>query len=466
MDLEILESSCQGFTSNIPGESRPLSHEELAEFVQALEQARERMGHLYVTHQYLGRQAAIGCVALEITQRCNLDCTLCYLSENSEHVKDIPLQEIFRRLEGIRKHFGVGTVVQITGGDPTLRERKELIVIVRRTRELGLHPALFTNGIKASRKLLIELAEAGLNDVAFHVDLTQQRKGFKTEKELNAIREEYIERGRGLPINVIFNTTVHKENFSEIPDLVRFFIKHADVVSMASFQLQADTGRGLLRKREVIISLESVREKINEGAGTRLPWDTILIGHPQCHKYAMTLEANGHLYPVVDDQELYGDFLRDFCHVMIDRRASRKEIIWQYLKAACRKPIWYWRGLKYSLSRLWNMKNDLLAARGQVNKLSFFIQNFMDADSLDPERINACSFMVMTDDGPISMCAHNARRDEFILKPLEIETGQGKVTWIPLRETTTPRKAARQKPFHDPAITFASFSEGCRRCGA
>lgn len=29
----------------------------------------------------------MGWVTLEITQRCNLDCTLCYLSENSEAVK-------------------------------------------------------------------------------------------------------------------------------------------------------------------------------------------------------------------------------------------------------------------------------------------------------------------------------------------------------------------------------------------
>jgi hypothetical protein len=44
-----------------------------------------------------GRRYAIGCVALEITQRCNLDCTLCYLSESSEAVKDLPLEEVFRR---------------------------------------------------------------------------------------------------------------------------------------------------------------------------------------------------------------------------------------------------------------------------------------------------------------------------------------------------------------------------------
>jgi hypothetical protein len=56
----------------------------------------------------------------------------------------------------------------------------------------------------------------------------------------------------------------------------------------------------------------------------------------------------------------------------------------------------------------------------------------MDASALDPERIHACSFMVMTANGPVSMCAHNAKRDEFILKPLTVETAQGPAIWNPL----------------------------------
>src|SRR5713101_4284967 len=47
--------------------------------------------------QQMGLRWPIGCVALEVTQRCNLDCSLCYLSENSEAVKDVPLEEVFRR---------------------------------------------------------------------------------------------------------------------------------------------------------------------------------------------------------------------------------------------------------------------------------------------------------------------------------------------------------------------------------
>ncbi|MGH8595315.1 MAG: radical SAM protein, partial [Gammaproteobacteria bacterium] len=99
--------------------------------------------------QALGRRFAIGCVALEITQRCNLDCTFCYLSESSQALHDIPLTEVFRRIDLIHAHFGAHTDVQITGGEPTLRARADLIAIVRYLRANNLRASLLTNGIKA-----------------------------------------------------------------------------------------------------------------------------------------------------------------------------------------------------------------------------------------------------------------------------------------------------------------------------
>ena len=68
-------------------------------------------------NQQMGRRWSLGCVALEITQRCNLDCSLCYLSENSEAIRDIPIEELFRRIDLIHQHFGAYTNVQVTGGD-------------------------------------------------------------------------------------------------------------------------------------------------------------------------------------------------------------------------------------------------------------------------------------------------------------------------------------------------------------
>ena len=197
-----------------------------------LRETQVRMGDLFTSNQILGRLQTIGCVAVEITQKCNLDCTLCYLSEHSQQVADIPLEEVFRRLDDVVKHYGKGTHVQITGGDPTLRKHSELIKIVEYADDLGLYTALFTNGIGATRKLLSKLAAVGLRDVAFHVDTTQRRKidGMEatSEAQLDDIREEYLARTRGLNLMVIFNTTVHIGNVEEVPGLVEFFRRHED----------------------------------------------------------------------------------------------------------------------------------------------------------------------------------------------------------------------------------------------
>ena len=381
-------------------------------------QARERVEGFFTPNQLLGRTLSIGCVAIEVTQRCNLDCTLCYLSENAELVSDIPIEEVFNRLDRVREEFGKETNVQITGGEPTLRKHRELVEIVRYARDLELFPSLFTNGIAASRKLLTQLSEAGLYDVAFHVDTTQRRKYFSSEEGLNAVRLEYLERAGDLGLTVIFNTTVHNRNIDEIPALVKFFMEHADHIGLASFQLQADTGRGIMGSRGAAISLTHVRDSIESGAQTKLPWEVVRIGHPACHSYVPTLVINDTVYPVIDDVKLFSSFVNDFAGSHQDRRYNKSRIILGYLTAALRQPVWLLRGARHIVQRLWQAKSDLIAARGHVQRLSFFVQNFMDANDLDDERIEACSFMVMTSDGPVSMCQHNAHRDNYIIKPI------------------------------------------------
>lgn len=423
----------KSFVSAVTERSSALTATELSTVTSAIARTRARMGKFFTKNQILGRKGSIGCVSLEISQRCNLDCSLCYLSSSSNDVMDLPLREVFRRLDEIKEYFGVGTNVQISGGDPTMRDRGEMMRIVRHARELGLHPALFTNGIRCDRAMLEELVANGLSDVAFHVDLTQERKGFDTEKELNRIRSQYIDLVRGLPLMVIFNTTIYEKNFLEIPSLVRFFTDNADVVGFASFQLQADTGRGVLGKREELISLESVKRKIDEGAGNPLGWDGIQVGHPKCHSYVPTLAINGKAFSLIDDPDLAGDFLNDFQRITHDRRESPVTIAFRYIAQALKQPSWLIRGLKHYLPRLWKIREDIVASRGQAHKISFFVQNFMDARHLDPERIAACSFMVMTPDGPLSMCAHNAKRDDYILRPIPVPSEEGTVMFYPLK---------------------------------
>jgi hypothetical protein len=395
----------------------PAETAELAHLLQA------RLDHflprLRTPRQVLGRRSTVGCVALEVTQRCNLDCTLCYLSDYSESVPDPPLDELKHKADNIKRLFGVQTNVQITGGDPTLRRRDELVEIVRYVAAIGLNPALFTNGIKCSRDLLAELRAVGLVDVAFHVDLTQERKGYTSELQLNEVREDYLERARGLGLAIIFNTTVCDQNLDEIPALVQFFVRHAGELGMASFQMQADTGRGILHKRGRPLTRQLMQRLIDDACGTRISWDNVLIGHPECHNIGYTLVVGGErVIDLFDDAAVIERFLRDFGTVVLDRSDVPRSALKVMRHIFTTQPAWLGFGGRFAARLTAKLVAAMLATRStRIGKLSFFMQNFQDADALDPERLHHCSFYVATREGAVSMCAHNAARDDYIIPP-------------------------------------------------
>lgn len=400
--------------------------------------AREAMmaGGLWGDNQQMGMRWPVGCVALEITQRCNLDCAACYLSEHSEAVRDLPMEEVFQRAERIREHYGDNTDVQITGGEPTLRRREELLAIVRHVRSLDMRPTLMTNGRLLTRDLLEALVEAGLFDVVFHVDTTLSLTGYDSEVALNALRRDYIEQARGLPVSVMFNTTVHGGNLHEIAQVAEFFVRNADVVRTASFQLLADTGRGVLRRRAQAVTIASVIQRLRAGAGdVQMDFDASRIGHPSCSRYGLGLVVNGTVYDLFDDPTFIASMQHATANLVWDRSRSG-HVVPTILRWLARHPR-YWSGCFSWLTRkLWAARRDLVAARGRVDTLSFIVHNFMGACELEPERIAACVFKVMTGDGPLSMCLHNARRDLHILSPIPVQTPSGQAYWHPLTGET------------------------------
>ena len=398
-----------------------------------LRAALERHG-LFTPHQAATRRWSIGCVSLEVTQRCNLDCSLCYLSEFSEAVQDFPLEEIYRRIDAIAQAYGKDCDVQVSGGDPTLRDHGELKLIVQRIVGHGMRASLFTNGILASRELLTQLRSAGLTDVAFHVDMTQERKGYANETELNAVRLEYIQRASGLGLSVFFNTTIFDTNVDDVPMLVRFFAEQSQVVRLASFQMQADTGRGLLGARPGALTQSKMMALIEQGAKTSLNWDALIGGHPHCNRYATALVLGKGKHTKLTDLFKDGAFIaramRETALISVPRH-NPMLAAWIFTRAVIAKPSLALSGAIWLVGLFAQIGKDILLLRqGAPRKISYFIHNFMDAKDLDPERIDTCVFMAAGPDGVVPMCEFNARRDEFLLRPLTNKDG---TLWQPLR---------------------------------
>ncbi len=336
---------------------------------------------LFGPSQVAGRHWPVGCVALEITQRCNLDCRLCYLSDHAEAVRDLPLEEVFRRIDLIERHYGRDVNVQVTGGDPTLRARHELVAIVGRLAERGMRPALFTNGIRASRGLLRELAAAGLKDVAFHVDTTQGRKGYASEAALNALRRDYLERARGLGLHVLFNVTVTMANLARGagagPLLHRPRRRRAPRLLPAAGGYRArrlapgrsrpDPGGGDRADRARCSALPSAsirrRSAIRPAIAMPAVWSraawsrrcsTIPTSPPRCSRAPQARRSTG-------------------------------------LALALRHLDLLPRALAFGVRKLRQLGPGLWRARGRVHKLSFHVHAFMDADRLERARSKAVS---------------------------------------------------------------------------
>jgi 7,8-dihydro-6-hydroxymethylpterin dimethyltransferase len=254
---------------------------------------------------------------------------------------------------------------------------------------------------------------------------------------------------------VIFNTSVFAGNIHDVSMLAAFFAEHSDVVRFASFQMQAATGRGVLRERGAALTQDSVIRLIESGVRTTLNFDALHGGNPKCNRYATAITlgrgATVKAHDLLRDGEFIARVMRETAHVQIDR-GNRFRAAFSVVRAILSRPSLALAGVWALLRLLWRAKLDLPRAVNGVNKISFFIHNFMDASALEQERLDTCVFMAATQHGPMPMCEYNAMRDQIMLQPIAMEDGG---VWNPLRShphatlataTSDPQSVARVYP--------------------
>lgn len=108
-----------------------------------------------VERSFVPEESPYECVMVDVTHRCNMACSNCYLPN-----RVIPDMDA-RWLSSIFSRLRPGTFIRLTGGEATLRH--DLPDIIRDARAHGHHPVLLTNGLKlADRNYVRELKLAGL----------------------------------------------------------------------------------------------------------------------------------------------------------------------------------------------------------------------------------------------------------------------------------------------------------------
>ncbi len=128
--------------------------------------------------------------------------------------------------------------MSIAGGDPLVYPH--IVELVSMVREMGWKPIINTNGLALDKYLLFKLKDAGAFGFTFHVDTSQNRPGVSTssEKDPNDLRLHYAEMlARAGGLSCSFNATISERTLNDIPEMVRWTERHADIVHTMVFIL-------------------------------------------------------------------------------------------------------------------------------------------------------------------------------------------------------------------------------------
>ncbi|MEM4035609.1 MAG: radical SAM protein [Fervidicoccaceae archaeon] len=202
-----------------------------------------------------------------VTNRCPLSCWYCFFyAEQAGFVYEPSIEQI-RGFARSALRQGRALAVQLTGGEPLLRD--DLAEIVRALKEEGVrHVQLNIAGVSVAELYLRspelavewvrELREAGVNTVYLSFDGTTPKTNPKNHWEVPFIFETF--RRAGMTSVVLVPTVIRGFNDHALGDILKFAARNMDLVRGVNFQPISFTGR--MRRQELEASRVTVADVI------------------------------------------------------------------------------------------------------------------------------------------------------------------------------------------------------------
>lgn len=319
-------------------------------------------------------------VEIELTRGCNMRCPVCFMSAEGEPT-DLDLEVIRSMYASILEEMDPDVSIQLTGGEPTIRD--DLPEIVRLGVSMGFSAIeINTNGLNLSRNpgLLAVLKEAGTSGIYLQFDgLTPEVYRQIRGGDLLADKLRLIERCREAGLQVVLAMTIIKGiNEGEIGDVLEFALQNIDVVAGLALQPAFSSGRFEVETLDRLSMGDVIFLLAKQSKGLIEPYDLWPLGcsHPLCSSGVYLVESEG----------------RGFSPS--SRLISREEYIKGFDPGSPQGSVFA----------------DLLAKRGAYTGrgLSIVVMNYMDAWSLDFERLQECSMTVKTADlRTVPFCAYH-----------------------------------------------------------
>ncbi len=180
-------------------------------------------------------------VSWNVTHRCPLRCAHCYSNSGEVRLAHELDTEEGKALLGQIAGAGTGIVV-LSGGEPLVRE--DIFDLAVHGTRLGLRMAMGTSGIGITDPVAGRIRDAGIRKVAISLDSLRPAVHDRFRRVPGAFHRAVMSipllQDHGVPVQL--NVTVTRENYDEIPAILRFG-KEAGVEDIQLFFL-VPTGRG------------------------------------------------------------------------------------------------------------------------------------------------------------------------------------------------------------------------------
>lgn len=348
------------------------------------------------------------CTALfEVTQRCNLRCSVCFAdAREAARVSDPDLATIQRWYESLLQASGPCNV-QLSGGEPTLRD--DLPEIVALGRALGFpFIQINTNGLRIAQEpaYLDRLADAGLASLFLQFDgvtddVYTSLRGRALFELKNTVVDLCSKRRVGV---VLVPTVVPGVNTHQIGDIIDYALEWLPTVRGVHFQTVSYFGRypAAPAKRDRITLPEVMREIESQTAG-RL--ESRHFKPPGCENALCSFHGNFVLMPdgALKVWAQRHDMASSCCGPDDAKKGAEKarRFVTRFWAAPESRPATKEDGV--SLGE-W----EAFAERVRTHSICISAMAFQDAWTLDLERLRDCCIHVMHHDGRlIPFCAYN-----------------------------------------------------------
>jgi uncharacterized radical SAM superfamily Fe-S cluster-containing enzyme len=244
------------------------------------------------------------CLSLvEITDRCNLECPICYAGSSPSRHQYRTLDHVQRLIDAVVRNEGQPDVVQISGGEPTVHP--DFFAILDRAKKAPIrHLMVNTNGLRIAHDEEFAKRLAGyMPDFEIYLQFDSLEAGplrVLRGADLRDVHARALERLNRLGISTTLVVTLKKGlNDAEIGPILDFAVTQPSVRGVTFQPIQAAGRLEHFNPATDRLTLTEVRRRILEQTTLFRPEDLLPVPcHPDSLAMAYALKIDGKLIPL------------------------------------------------------------------------------------------------------------------------------------------------------------------------